>query len=159
MPKHTHQVFPRTLCVIRNNHKILLIKYSQKKGAMSGFYNCPGGHIEIGEGIIESANREICEETGLRPDNTTLKGVVHISNFFGKNVMMFVTLSEVNITDAVQSDEGELRWVDITTLDSLKVFKDVKLILGKIDASPNKIFTAQSEFDGAGTLVHMTFAE
>lgn len=106
--KNKYRLIPRTLCLIMNGEKILLIEFSEQKGKLYGFYNAPGGHIELSEGIIKCAKREIYEETGLKPGNTKLKGVLNVTNFFGKNVMMFVTLSHTDKTEVIESEEGKL---------------------------------------------------
>ena len=81
-----HSVIPRTLCLVFYGDEILMIKGSEKKD-WSGIYNALGGHIEKGESVIESAEREIREESGLTVFETKLKGIVHASNFFGKDVL------------------------------------------------------------------------
>lgn len=157
MSKQRHQVIPRTLCIVKNGNKVLLIEYAERKGELYGFFNLLGGHIESDEGIIENASKEIHEETGLRPETTKLKGIVHIDNFFGKNIMMFVTLSETNSTDVIESDEGKLHWVDIDKVDSLKIFEDVKIILDKInEIKEDEVFTAKSRFNDDGSLDFFT---
>ncbi|OGG89702.1 hypothetical protein A3H55_03675, partial [Candidatus Kuenenbacteria bacterium RIFCSPLOWO2_02_FULL_42_16] len=156
--KDRHQTIPRTLCLIVNQGKILLIEFSEKKGAMQGFFNCPGGHIEFGEGIIENAEKEIFEETGLKVAGTKLKGVIHIANFFGKNIILFVTLSKTDVVDVIDSDEGKLHWVGLNKLDQVNLIEDVKIILDKLTLiGENDIFTAKSEFDGGGKLMKMDF--
>ena len=40
----------------------------------------PGGHIEEGESIVDSAVREVQEETGLTPQNLRFCGVMHWLN-------------------------------------------------------------------------------
>ena len=158
MSKQRHQVIPRTLCIIKNENKVLLIEYAERKGELYGYFNLLGGHIESDESIIENANKEIHEETGLRPEITKLKGIVHIDNFFGKNVMMFITLSETSVTDITESDEGKLHWVDIDKIDSLKTFEDIKIILDKIDEiKEDEVFTAKSRFHDDGSLDFFTF--
>lgn len=107
---------------------------------MQGFFNCPGGHIEFGEGIIENAEKEIFEETGLKITGARLKGVIHITNFFVKNIILFVTLSE---TDAVDSGEGKLHWVDLDKLDQVNLIEDVKNILNKLVLWGKMIFLPQ----------------
>lgn len=156
--KNRHQVTPRTLCLIRNGEKILLIEFSKEKGDMQGFYNAPGGHVEFNEGIIECAKKEIFEETGLKPNNTKLKGIVHITNFFGKNVMLFVTLSDTDEKNVIECSEGKLHWIDIDKINEVNIIKDVKIIIDKInELDENEIFTAKSKFDGKGKLLKMDF--
>lgn len=61
--------------------------------------------------------------------------------------MMFVTLSEIENTEVVESDEGKLHWVEIGKIDSLKIFEDVKIIWDKIrELREDEIFTAKSRF-------------
>lgn len=156
--KDRYQIIPRTLCLVINKGKILLIEFSEKKGSMQGFFNCPGGHIEFGEGIIENAEKEIFEETGLRVAGTKLKGVIHITNFFGKNIILFVTLSKTDSNEVIASDEGELHWVDLDKLDQVNLIEDVKIIFDKLKTMrEGNIFTAKSEFDGGGKLLKMEF--
>lgn len=153
-----HQVTLSTLCFIRNKEKLLLVEFSKEKGEMQGFYNAPGGHLEANEGIIECARKEILEETGLELEDIKFKGVVHISNFFGKNVMAFITLSETNQIEVIESSEGKLHWVNIDKIDELNAFEDIKIILNKINnMEEGEVFTAKSQFDGKEKLVKMEF--
>ncbi|HTJ70230.1 MAG TPA: NUDIX hydrolase [Actinospica sp.] len=41
----------------------------------AGHYAVPGGHVDVGEGTVEAAHRELLEETGLRVDTLNLVGV------------------------------------------------------------------------------------
>jgi len=158
MTKQRHRVIPRTLCIIKNKNKILLIEYSKRKGDLYGFFNALGGHIESDEGIIENAQKEIFEETGLQPETTKLKGIVHINNFFGKKVMMFVTLSETFTADVIESDEGKLHWVDVDEINLLKIFEDIKIILDKLaNSKDTEVFTAKSRFHDDGSLDFFEF--
>lgn len=163
MLKQRHQVIPRTLCFIFNEKgQILLIKFSDKKGPMEGFYNPPGGHIEFGEDIIENANREIKEETNLDVQNTKLKGVIHISNFFQKNIMLFVTTSDASGSDEYETHEGVVEWFDPANggIDEIKMFGDIKIILDKMKTMKgDDIFTAISKFDDNGKLIEFKFSD
>ena len=153
-----YQVLPRTLCFVKCRGKVLFIEYAARKGPMQGYFNGIGGHIEYGEGIIESANREIFEEAGIKPTDTKLKGAIHYVNFFGKNTIVFVTVSTVETEKVVESDEGKLHWVDPEDLDTVKVFEDITLILGKIHSiGEDEIFTAKSEYDGGANLLRFDF--
>lgn len=105
-----HQVIPRTMCLVTHKDKILLIKASEDKPWV-GIYNPVGGHIEASEDILESAKREIWEETTLMVGSVRLAGIVHVTGFFGKNIMMFVTHCEAPHMHTPDSHrEGELEW-------------------------------------------------
>lgn len=146
--KERYQVIPRTLCFIFNKDEILLIKGSSKK-PWAGVHNALGGHIEKGESVIESADREIKEESGLTVTDTKLRGIVHATNFFGKDVMMFVTVSTTATKKVVANDEGELKWVKVADLDSIKIFEDIKpMIKHVLEMKPEELFVATSDFDG-----------
>ncbi|MEN8253689.1 MAG: NUDIX domain-containing protein [Patescibacteria group bacterium] len=155
MKKQRYSVIPRTLCfVFDKNKRLLLIKFSKDKGDMAGYFNPPGGHIEHGEGILENAEKEILEETGVQVSDTKLRGVVHASNFFNKNIMLFVTVSTVNDPKLVASKEGIPSWVKLNEINNLKLMDDIKVILEQLQKTPdNEVFTAKSSFDDEGNLL------
>jgi 8-oxo-dGTP diphosphatase len=55
--------------VMRDN-KVLLGKRRGAHGA--GYYAPPGGHIELGESLAQTARREVSEECGLEIENIRL---------------------------------------------------------------------------------------
>ncbi len=125
---------------------------------MAGFFNGVGGHIEFEEGIVESAEREILEETGLRPAGTSIKGIVHFMNFFGKNTIVFVTVSQSDTAEVVESDEGKLHWIPLDKLDEINLIEDVTMMLDKINSlKDGEIFTAVCHFDGGAKVLDFRF--
>ena len=123
-----HQVIPRTMCFVFYGDEVLLMKANSTK-EWDGTYDPVGGHIEKGESVIGNALKEIKEETTLDVEDTKLRGVVHVSNFFGKEIMLFVTSSKVKTKEVTANYEGDLAWVPITEIDSKNIFEDVKPIL------------------------------
>lgn len=148
-----HTVVPRTMCLVFLEDKILLIRASDKK-EFHGYYDPPGGHIEKGESIVANAEKEILEETGLNVAETRLRGVVHVSGFYGKNIMLFVTSSVARNGRVKESKEGVPEWIDIDKLNSVKLLEDVKPIIKHVvEMSNDQMFFGVSEFDGKDKLV------
>jgi 8-oxo-dGTP diphosphatase len=143
------------MCFVFHGDKVLLIEASKTK-EWSGTWDPVGGHIEKGESILDSARREIQEESELEISDISLAGVVHVSNFYGKDIMMFVTKAYATTTD-VYSDgrEGTLHWVKVSQIDTEPVIADVGLILRQMLES-NSVFTARSRFVN-GKLAEFTF--
>lgn len=151
-----YTVIPRTMCLVFCQDEILLIKASEKKD-YPGIYDPIGGHIEKGEDVLESANREIKEESGFEVTDTKLKGIIHVNNFFGKNIIMFVTSSIVpsKIVPPIH-EEGIPEWVPIASLDKLKIFEDLKPIIDTvIHLKDGEFFTGINEFDDSGKLIKL----
>lgn len=92
----------------------------RKKGHWTGIA-FPGGHVEPGEGIIDSTVREIKEETGLDIAALRLVGMKHWY-FTAENkrymVFLFVTdsFSGELLTDG---EEGDVFWVKKDALRTL----------------------------------------
>ena len=154
MSKQRHTVTPRTLCFVfdETKEKFLLIKFSPKKGHLAWWHNALGGHLEKWEDIIQSANREIQEESWLIVADTRLAWVVHVSDFFEKDVLMFVTQSTAPTIEVTACDEWELLRVAIDQVNDYKIFEDIPLLLDAIRNNPNNCFTGTSSYDQQGNL-------
>jgi len=153
--KHTsvHKVIPRSLCFIFNEDAVLMLKASREKD-WYGYLEPPGGHIEEGEGIIENSKKEIFEETGLRVKNTKLVGVIHVHNFYGKEIMLFVTSSISLTKKTTSSHEGEPVWIKLNSLKKVKIMEDIKPMIEKIiKLEKGEMFFGVSEFDGKDKLI------
>lgn len=80
----------------------------------------PGGHVEVGESFVQSAIREVKEETGLDVSDLKLCG---IKQFMVKNYRYIVFLYRTNTYSGQIHDtkEGEIFWVDRNELDTYKL--------------------------------------
>lgn len=152
MSTDRYTVIPRTHSYLFNQDHVLLIKGGPTK-PWAGKYNALGGHIEKGEDIIQAAERELIEETGLAPQNTQLVGIVHAANFYGKNIIMFVTKSTAASRQVQENHEGKLEWVPIKDIKMLPILDDVKPIITQVIQQESGIFTATSSFDDDGRLL------
>jgi len=61
-----YTVIPRVLIFpFASDGKVLLLKGAAHKRIWAGLWNGIGGHVETGESILQAAQRELREETGL----------------------------------------------------------------------------------------------
>lgn len=115
--------------IVRGNkaeYQVLMIRQNQ------GHWCFPKGHVENDETEIETAKREVLEETGLeieilagfrettsyRPEPSSLKQVVY---FIGKPVGGILKKQEIEVSD--------LRWVSIIDAFALLTYEnDVELL-------------------------------
>ena len=58
--------------LVRKGDKVALVKRSGSYG--SGTWSPPGGHVEFGESVIETARRETMEEIGTEIENLEVLG-------------------------------------------------------------------------------------
>lgn len=90
-----------------------------------GWYVAPGGKMELGESIYDSAIREFQEETNTTPKNVHLKGVytMVIKNGAGEVVnewMLYTFIADgIEGTPFEQTREGILSWQPIERLKEL----------------------------------------
>jgi 8-oxo-dGTP diphosphatase len=98
--------------------RILLVKHKQERGGYwQGKWICPGGELEVGEGIKKGIKREIKEETNLEVDLvTSLVPFDRIVKVDGKTSLHVIYIDYVARLVGgelkVGSDAGEALWVE-----------------------------------------------
>jgi 8-oxo-dGTP diphosphatase len=128
-----YQVVPRVLIFLFDQHnRVLLLKGSPQKKLWAGLYNGIGGHIEAREDILEAAQRELYEETGISDLSLDLCGQIMVDASPQVGVAIFVFKGEFHGTPLSPSDEGSLAWVDLDNLDSVRLVEDLPELLPKI---------------------------
>ncbi|MBS4175129.1 8-oxo-dGTP diphosphatase [Bacillus sp. FJAT-49736] len=105
-----------TICFIKRGEQILLL--NREKSPWMGIWNGVGGKIEENEYPMESALREVKEETGMELQSIDYKGVV---SWFvdGKCVGgMHAFIAEIPDTyeyyTPIKAEEGILDWKDLS---------------------------------------------
>ena len=119
----------RTLIFIRNRGKVLLIckEYPTKPGEV--IWNGVGGHVESGEDIIASANREIFEETGLLVKEIWLSAIISLREHEKQDVILLVFNAKDVIGTMRSSTEGSICWFDENELRNIHTFDDLVYLL------------------------------
>ncbi len=129
-----YQVIPRVLVFLFNNlNQVLLLKGAPDKKLWANLYNGVGGHIEAGEDILEAAERELIEETGLSDVPLSFCAQIMIDVSEETGVSIFVFKGECNSKQFNPSSEGELSWVSLDKLSELPVVEDLPVLISQIE--------------------------
>ena len=115
------------------NVEILLIKHIN-----SGHWSFPKGHVEGDETELETARREIKEETGLDVilDQTFRETVSYSPKRDTQKVVVYFLALARNYDYVPQEEEiAEIRWVDIVRAARMLTYENDKTIVNKARAA------------------------
>ena len=128
----TERVELTSLCMIYRGEEILL--QNRVKADWRG-YCFPGGHVEPGESVVDSAIREIKEETGLTVSQLRLCGIKQFPIDGGRYLVFFFKTDRF-FGELISSDEGNMEWVhrkDIPMLNTVSDFMDMLKVFDRDD--------------------------
>ncbi|MDE6835197.1 MAG: NUDIX domain-containing protein [Ruminococcus sp.] len=109
------------------NTEILLIKHIN-----SGHWSFPKGHVETGETEIETAKREIKEETAIDViiDPTFRETVTYSPKKDTVKVVVYFLAKAKNVNFIPQEEEiAEIRWVDISYAGNILSYENDRTIV------------------------------
>ena len=115
------------------NIEILLIKHVN-----SGHWSFPKGHVEGDETELETARREIKEETGLDVilDQTFRETVSYSPRRNTQKIVVYFLALARNYDFVPQEEEiAEIRWVDIVRAARMLTYENDKTIVNKARAA------------------------
>lgn len=134
----------RSSTIVIKDNQVLLVgsKYMEEE-----FYLFPGGGIEFGETIEETAIRETIEETGVKVE---IKELFHIHEYIYKkdwnkrSVTFFFLAEPIEISQPETNDGGkitEVKWIPLEELDNydIKPKRIVKLLKNKL--KPHELYS------------------
>ena len=111
------------------SHLLLLIKHK-----FGGHWSFPKGHMESGETEVQTALREVREETGL-PIRLLPRFRYTVEYFPKPNIKKLVVyfLGEALDDHIVRQEEeiGEIQWVPIRAAAEIVTFRNDKNLIGK----------------------------
>lgn len=86
----------------------------------------PGGHVEKGESFIDSAKREVFEETGLKVDNLKLCGIIDwCHRKSGERYMVMLYKTDTYSGELIgETEEGKVFWADIDEIPNMELSQD-----------------------------------
>ncbi len=140
-----------TICHILKGNQILL-KFGSRS-ISKGKWNGPGGKIEGDETPEQNAIREVYEETGLRVNSMTYHGTLKFYMNGTKDLTILNYLFSTRDFDGNprSSEEGEVKWFDISKLPYEKMFPDDKYWINIMLSG--QIFDAEFYLDKSNTQV------
>ena len=126
------------LCLIEDTstNKVVLQYRSPERYKKWSGYAFPGGHIEEGEGLVESVIREVYEETGLTIADPKLVAVKDWEPDEGGRYIVFCYKATEFTGQLRSSDEGEVSWVEKDQLEKLDLSYDMLPLL-EVMEDPN----------------------
>ncbi|NWF64207.1 MAG: NUDIX domain-containing protein [Chloroflexi bacterium] len=125
-----YMLIPRTAIFVRRGDEYLLLKGSPSKRLWAGKYNGLGGHVDRGEDVVSSAQRELLEEAGITAD-LWLAGTL-IVDAGDVGIGLFLIVGENPQGELKGSQEGDPEWVRYEALGQLPVVEDLPILLERI---------------------------
>ncbi|MBK8420225.1 NUDIX domain-containing protein [Candidatus Villigracilis saccharophilus] len=153
--KDRYMLIPRTAIFVRRGDEYLLIKGAPTKRLWAGKYNGVGGHVERGENIHFSAQRELLEETGLLADLWLCGTVIVDAGDASAGICLFMFCGE-NVQGEVKAGaEGAIEWVKKDAILHLPVVEDLPVLLDRIHQMQrgDPPFSARSYYDENDKLI------
>jgi ADP-ribose pyrophosphatase YjhB (NUDIX family) len=120
--------------VAGDDDEILLIRRSD-----NGNYSLPGGAMDLGESIAETAVRETQEETGIRCEVTGLVGIYtnphHVIEYTSdgevrQEFSVVFAARAVGGAPATSSESSEVLWVPATEIAQLRMHPSMRERIG-----------------------------
>jgi len=114
------------MCMIFDNANQVLVQ--DKVHSRWAGITFPGGHIDDGESIYESAIREVKEETGLTISNLKQAGLIHMFNTERqeRRIIFLYKTSCFEGEMKTETDEGKVFWAPLNELGNLKLAPNVR---------------------------------
>ncbi|MBI4373227.1 MAG: 8-oxo-dGTP diphosphatase [Candidatus Omnitrophica bacterium] len=125
-----------TLCYVKKDGRTLMMHRNKRAGDIhDGKWNGLGGKLDFGETPEEGVIREVKEESGLVIKNPSLRGILTFPAFKDEEdwyVYVFVA-HEYSGEFAVESREGELKWIEDEKLFGLPLWEGDPIFLKWIE--------------------------
>ena len=109
--------------------QILILKHK-----LGGQWSFPKGHVENDETEIETALREVNEETGLKIqilDHFRESVSYYPKPGVNKEVVYFLGYAKDSRTTMKEDEIGEIRWVDLRRCHIYLIYRNDKLLLNR----------------------------
>jgi ADP-ribose pyrophosphatase YjhB (NUDIX family) len=113
-------IIPIAVTVVTDSGRILLVR--RTKPPFVGLLSIPGGKIEFGESIGQTAERELLEETGIKAGFDRHIGFVseHITEAGAITAHLLIHMCAMKVLSSGNPGEMDPVWIDLRALDERK---------------------------------------
>lgn len=101
------------LVMVLNENETEVLMCYRSKDPYKGKYNLVGGKVDEGETLLDSAYRELEEETGITKDDIILKPFIDYT-WHPAKMEMSVFIGRLNKDVELQEEVHELHWMPLT---------------------------------------------
>ena len=135
-----------TLCYLKHQGQTLMLHRNKKAHDIhNGKWNGLGGKIHLGETPEECVVREVREESGFTIYNPSLRGIITFPAFKDEeDWYVYVFVADQFSGELVESDEGELKWINEDQLLSLPLWEGDPIFLKWIEEG--RFFSAKFNY-------------
>ena len=123
----TQEVIITNMCMVYDDKGRILI-LDRKKEDWPGV-TFPGGHVEPGESFVESAIREVYEETGLTIENPILCGIKQFQEDDSPRYMVLLFKTNKFTGEIKNSPEGQVYWIERNDLKNYNLSIDFEAMV------------------------------
>ena len=128
-----YALIPRVLLFpVDEKGHVLLLKGASNKKIWANLWNGPGGHVEVGESVLEAANRELLEETGLTAGRLIHCAQIVVDTGNSPGIVFFVFKAKHLSGELQGSVEGDLAWFTLTQALRQDLVEDLYTLLPQV---------------------------
>ena len=135
--RHTAPLAVLNVLLNPNQDRALIMRRGPEE-SLAGMYTIPGGHMEIGENVLDAAVRELREETGVHADlkDCEVIGVIHGTAGTREYVQFVVLVHRWIGTPSITEPDNcdDMYWCEITNLPKNTLGWPVQAITMAIDS-------------------------
>lgn len=134
---------------VKQGDKYLVLRRGKEATVFKDYIMGPGGKQDEGEGVHETAAREMLEETGIEVCNLKLRAVgTHNHSYKNKTYLVFIFTADYERGELIDSNEGELEWhISKKLLNEDKLWPDIKVYIPHIVGNSSQIMFSYLEYN------------
>ena len=113
--------------ILKHNNKILIVRRSNEEEIFPGYYEFPGGSIEIGETPEEALKREYMEEVNLK---IKIIDILRVFSYTFKDKEIIELVYTVSLDDdpknaRLSNEHDDLQWITKEEIEKYDLSEEI----------------------------------